>query len=353
MTPFFCSKLNIQLITMNKLLLAVFLLGSCFLASCVKTLHVNPDHSISLSLDTIRVVVGSAAQIASKNYSNSDLTWESADTTVVSVSVSGLAHAKKAGRSLITVKSKLNNASATCVVIVTAPPILGGAITQITGIASDIGIGADSSIFVIGIDSVSATGGYSISRVIGGSLIKMPDCAGIRIAVSPAGVPWVVNKSHLIYRFNGTLWDVLPGTANDIGIGADGSVYIIGTTIASPTGGFNIMKWNGVDWVNLPDCAGTRISVMPDGTPWVVNKSSIVYQKTSSDLWQPIPGVQGNDIGIGADGTVYVTGKDNNIYKYNAGSWAPLTDAKGISIAVSPHGKPWWIDNTGKIFKLN
>ncbi len=40
----------------------------------------------------------------------------------------------------------------------------------------------------------------------------------------------------------------MPGTATDIGNGADGSVFAVGTQDVSPTGGYNIMKWNGTGW---------------------------------------------------------------------------------------------------------
>jgi hypothetical protein len=241
----------------------------------------------------------------------------------------------------------------------TTPPVVAH-IIQIPGMASDVAVGGpDSAIYVIGTDDVSPTGGYGIYKVIGGAMVKMPDCAGVRIAVAPDGTPWVVNKSHLIYRKTATdLWEVMPGTASDIGIGADGSVYIIGTNDVSPTGGFDILKWNGFGWDTLPNCAGTRIAVMPDGTPWVVNKSHIVYRKTATELWQPVPGVEANDIAISAvNGSVSVTGKDNGatpspIYELAFGpSWYPAPqDAYGESLALTPHGLAVWVDKDHKLF---
>lgn len=343
----------------NKLVVALFL-ASCILASCVKKLEVNPDKSISLTLDTVRVTVGSSAQLASKNYAGTELLWNSADTSVVSVSPTGLAEAKKAGQSVINVKTKDNAVSATCLVIV-IPKIVPINAVQVPGKGTDIGIGADGSVFVVGTEITSPiTGGYSISKLVGSSLVKLPDCAAIRIAVSPTGVPWVVNKSNLIYRYNGTTWDVLPGMATDIGIGADGSVFIIGTKDVSPTGGFNILKWNGSDWTVLPDCSGIRIAVNPAGIPWVVNKSNIVYRNTGGVLWEAVPGVAGGDIGIGADGSVYVTGKDSTsaayqppIYKFISGGWSLIPGISGTNIAVSPTGLPWWIDKANNIYKQN
>ena len=340
----------------------IILIALCFATlaafnSCVKSLTVNPDNSISLTLDTVRVTEGVSKQLQSKHYNPSELNWISSDTTVVSISATGLVTTKKAGQSVITVSTKNNSVTATCVVIVLSSVNIG--FTQVTGPASDIGIGADSSIFVVGTDDVSGTGGFSISKLVGNNLVKLPECAAIRVAVSPQGVPWVVNKSNLIYRYNGNTWDVMPGTATDIGIGADGSVFIIGTLDVSPTGGFNIQKWNGSGWDTLTECAGVRIAVDPHGIPWVVNKSNIVYRNTGGPLWEAIGNIEGNDIGIGADGSVYVTGKDSSvpnfnppIYKYsdNAG-WVKIPNISGTSIAVSPKGYAFWIDKSGSIFK--
>lgn len=345
---------------MKKLLFLIFCaISVIFISSCGKGLIVNPDKSISLTFDTVTVVSGISVQIVSKNYSAINLIWSSSDTTIVSVSASGLVMGKKSGQATITVTTKSKSVSATCLVIVT-PKITVGPISQIPGTGTDIGIGADSSVFVIGTQVTSSTGGYSISKLVGNKLVKLPDCAAIRVAVSPQGVPWVVNKSNLIYRYNGTTWDVMPGTATDIGIGADGSIFIIGTQDVSPTGGFDILKWNGSNWGILPNCAGTRIAVGPNGIPWVVNKSNIVYQNIGTELWDPVPGVSGNDIGIGADGSVYVTGADNGtsgykppLYKFTSGAWQAVPNAFGTSVSVSPKGKPWWTDKSNNIFKLN
>jgi hypothetical protein len=358
---------------MKKILLFAIVIIFCA-SACVKELIVKPDNSIELTLDTVFATVGQSQQIVPLNYSPGQLNWQSADTAIVSVSSNGLAKAKKEGRSLITASTKNNSSKATCLVIVkaattptppadtttTTPPVGPGHIIQIPGMASDVAVGGpDSSIYVIGTDDVSPTGGFGIYKVVGGAMVKLPECAGVRIAVAPDGTPWVVNKSHLIYRKTATdLWEVMPGTANDIGIGADGSVYIIGTNDVSPTGGFDILKWNGFGWDTLPNCAGTRIAVMPDGTPWVVNKSHIVYRKTATDLWQPVAGVEANDIAISAvNGSVSVTGKDNGtspspLYEMSFGpTWYMIPPgAFGESLALTPHGLAVWVDKDHKLF---
>lgn len=355
---------------MKKILFIVFTLA-LFSSACVKKLVVNPDETIDLTLDTVYIKVGDSQQIVPLNYRPELLNWASADTSVLFISETGFATAKKSGQSLITVNTKSNTGKATCLIIVkpaaipippkdsVSAPVGQGHIIQLPGLASDVAIGGpDSTIYVIGTDDVSPTGGFGIYRVVGGVMVKMPECAGVRIAVAPDGTPWVVNKSHLIYRYNGRLWDLMPGTANDIGIGADGSVFIIGTNDVSPTGGYDILKWDGSSWNALLNCAGTRIAVMPDGTPWVVNKSGIVYQKTATDLWEPVPGVQANDIAISASyGSVSVTGRDSGtsltpIYGLSFGpTWhIQPQGAYGESLALTPHGLAVWVDKDHKLF---
>src|ERR1700761_3086782 len=100
-------------------------------------------------------------------------------------------------------------------------------------------------------------------------------------------------------------WELLPGIGNDIGIGANGSVFITDTTTVSPTGGFRILQWNGTSWTVMTGAAGVRIAVDPSGTPWVVNKSHLIY-KYNGSTWTQLPGTA-TDIGIGANGSVFIT----------------------------------------------
>ncbi len=327
----------------------LFLFGvSLLMASCVKEVKTEPDHSVLLTFNSATLESGMTKQLVCKNYSATDLTWTSTDSTIAAVNVTGMITAHKPGTVTIGVKSKTYAVSATCTVTVTGAK------------ATDVGVGADGTVYVVGDDSVS-TGGYGIYKVDScGCRHRLTDVGAIRVAVSPQGIPWVVTKSNLIFRYNGSTWDQMPGTATDIGIGADGSVFIISNQPASVTGGFAIMKWNGSNWTMMPDCAGIHIAVDPHGVPWVVNKSNIVFQYGGTYLWTPITGIAGNDIGIGADGSVYVTGKDSTlasynppIYKYNAVTgWSQLPGGvSGVSISVDPKGNPWYIDKSGVLHK--
>lgn len=320
------------------------------LSACVKNATVDEDHSVKLTFDTITITQGITQYLAAKNYEARQINWSSSDTSIVKIDSAGLINAIKPGQVTINAESKLYAVSAKCIVIV-----VGNDVTETK--VSDVSAGADGSIFTIGIDVVSPTGGYGIYKLAGNKLNKLPYCAGTRIAVAPDGKPWVVNKSNLIFRYRDstTYWETMPGTATDIAIGANGAVYALGTNEVSPSGGYNIMRWTGNNWETLPGCAGVRIAVDANGTPWVVNKSHLVFKYRSGGLWDTLSGVSANDIGIGADGSVYVTGNDDaaSVYKFVSAttSWSAVANLSGTSISVTPNGQPVYIDKAGVLHK--
>jgi hypothetical protein len=104
------------------------------------------------------------------------------------------------------------------------------------------------------------------------------DGGGVRIAVAPSGSPWITANDQTIWqRFNGLTgpWHQLPGSAFDIGLGADGMPWVIGTNRTA--GGWGIYWWDGLNWVSVPGGA-TTISVGVSSKPWVVNNANQVYQ---------------------------------------------------------------------------
>ncbi|AMR30435.1 hypothetical protein A0256_02870 [Mucilaginibacter sp. PAMC 26640] len=227
--------------------------------------------------------------------------------------------------------------------------------TQLPGSGTDIGIGANGSVFITDTVTVSATGGFRILKWSGSEWAVMPSAAGVNISVDPQGTPWVVNKSHLIYKYNGSTWTPMPGTATDIGISANGSVFITDTTTVSPTGGFRILKWNGSAWVVMPGAAGVRIAVDANGTPWVVNKSHLIY-KYNGSTWTQMPGTA-TDIGIGGNNVVYISGTTissptggSKISKWNGTGWTDTASGTGINVSVDPNGHPWTVNASHLIY---
>ena len=83
----------------------------------------------------------------------------------------------------------------------------------------------------------------------------------------------MINSAHQIYRWNGG-WTTHPGSATDIAVGADGSVWVIGTNAVA--GGYGIYDWNGSAWAAVAGGA-VVIAVSPSGHPWIINSSDDIY----------------------------------------------------------------------------
>ena len=123
---------------------------------------------------------------------------------------------------------------------------IGGTWRKMPGLAKDIGVGANGSVWVIGTNAVA--GGYGIYQWNGSNWVNRPGGA-VRIDVGPAGNPWVVNSSGGIFHWQGAGWRQLPGRARDIGVGASGS-WVIGTNAVA--GGYGIHRWTGTSWRAVP-----------------------------------------------------------------------------------------------------
>ncbi len=71
---------------------------------------------------------------------------------------------------------------------------------NIPGCANDIGVGSNSSAWVIGCSAVAGGDGYEIFSLSGSTWNKVNGAAS-RIAVQPDGTPWVIDSSGKIYRW--------------------------------------------------------------------------------------------------------------------------------------------------------
>ena len=240
------------------------------------------------------------------------------------------------------------------------------------GLATDVGVGDNGAVWIVG--AGAADGGFGIYKWNGSDW----DVAGggaVRIAVDHAGRPWIVNDAGKIYRrttdspTSGS-WMAMPGSATDIGIGGDSSVWVLGTNLIA--GGYGVYKWNGASWDVSPGGAGLRIAVGPDGAPWIVNNEGRIFRRTSGDPttggWQALPG-SAVDIGIDAGNYAWVVGTNSvnggaGIYTWDeqAGLADPglSTDAfrgwrnlpgGALDVAVGPNGRPFIVNAAGNIYR--
>jgi Tectonin domain len=155
---------------------------------------------------------------------------------------------------------------------------------------------------------------------------------------------------------NSVLWQQRTGRARDVGVGADGSIWVIGTNPVGTgfSGDFGIYRLNGSTWEGV-DGGAARIAVGPDGKPWVVNKNGEIFHRVVN-TWVKFPGLA-KDIGVGANGSVWIIGTnhvgralDFGIHRLNDSTWEAV-DGGGVRIAVGPDGMPWVVNSVGQIFR--
>ena len=160
----------------------------------------------------------------------------------------------------------------------------------------------------------------------------------------------VVNDAGVIFSRDATHFTQLPGRARDIGVGARGEAWIIGTNAVA--GGFGVYWFDGDEW-RAVDGGGLRIAVAPLGTPWIIDAGNRILRHDGV-RWVQLPG-SGTDIAIGADGTPWITGTDASgggfgIYRWDGVAWARV-DGGATGIAVASDGLPWIVNNQSGIFR--
>ena len=100
------------------------------------------------------------------------------------------------------------------------------------------------------------------------------------------------------------VFPTLPGSgAVDIGVGANGVVWVIGGL--AETGGYGIYYWSSIGWYKVAGAA-LSIDVDANGNPWIVNNQKEVF-KRSNGAWTKVAGSgTARDITVGYDGVVYI-----------------------------------------------
>jgi ricin-type beta-trefoil lectin protein/tectonin-like protein len=98
-----------------------------------------------------------------------------------------------------------------------------------------------------------------------------------RIAVSPAGIAWVVKDDGSIYSGNGKKWTKQPGLAKEIAYGADGSLWRLSKSV-DEKGNSSIYKWNSKikDW-DKSNGGASSLGVAPNGQPWATNMANNIF----------------------------------------------------------------------------
>ena len=138
-------------------------------------------------------------------------------------------------------------------------------------------------------------------------------------------------------------WHKLPGAAMDIGSGANGTTFVIGSDSNS------VYRWNPAK-KNWDKFAGglARIDVDQYGNPVGLNKNLDMYRHDGKK-WQKMPG-KAHDIGVGANGKIWHIGK-NGIYRWD-GKWVQIP-GKAVKIDVDLNGNAWTVNKSNDIHRFN
>ncbi|MGI9145135.1 MAG: tectonin domain-containing protein [Chloroflexota bacterium] len=166
---------------------------------------------------------------------------------------------------------------------------------------------APATIWIIG---TSGTGSHPILHYAQPTASWVTtDGLAARVAVASDGRPWVVNAAGAVFRrlagrtsYDDGSWQYISGiAASDIGVGADGSVWVL--DMATLNGGHGIWPMtsapasglSGVGTWRQIEGAAVAVSVGPDGQRFVVNSSGSVFSRarggsTNSCLVLPRPG---------------------------------------------------------------
>ncbi len=164
----------------------------------------------------------------------------------------------------------------------------------------------------------------------------------------------------------------MPGAAYDIGVGANGKAWVIGTN--KEGGGYGIYRWDekritkvirgplgrkvktksaGGKWTKINGSA-VRIAVGPKGNAWVVNKQNRIF-RYDGRKWIAMPG-GARDIGIGAKGHVWVVGPNKvgggyGVWRWTGKGWEAKPGGL-TNLAVDPRGKVWGVNNGKRIYRM-
>jgi len=128
---------------------------------------------------------------------------------------------------------------------------LGGVWNPIPGAALELSGGAGGQLYAIGTNAVA--GGHGIYVYTGAPSYWSAIVGGAdHIAVAPDSSLWAVQTNGDIYHSVGASWVNIPGKAQRVTVGYDGTIYALGL-IATP-GGFQMYRYIGAPsyWQAIP-----------------------------------------------------------------------------------------------------
>jgi virginiamycin B lyase len=194
----------------------------------------------------------------------------------------------------------------------------------------DLGVGADSEVWVVNLANV-------VFRLVDGKWRQMPGRL-TRISVGSKSHVWGVNHNGDVFQWTGGAWRQIPGKLVQVSAGADGSVFgvnrsdqiyrlvggafrelpgrLVGVTVASATDVWGVdrqdstFRWTGHAWSRVQGQL-TSVATAADGTVLGTNRGT-VYRHLGSGKWAKQPqtltrvavGSASNILGITPEGAL-------------------------------------------------
>jgi peptidoglycan hydrolase-like protein with peptidoglycan-binding domain len=156
-------------------------------------------------------------------------------------------------------------------------------------------------------------------------------------------------------------WITASNNARDVGIGSNGSVWIISNIAVGNN--FTIQRWNGSSFVTSNNGTGVRIAVAPDGRPWVVGFDGSIWRRTTTSpttgTWDQVAGCARDiavDVDLFGDDLVWVVGcapigSNFGLHRLNgSGVFVPVAGRTAVRVAAEHGtGRVWVADSAGAI----
>jgi len=221
----------------------------------------------------------------------------------------------------------------------------------LNGNFQDVGVNSSGTVFATGND-----GGFYCFSNPEKKFVFATAGQARRVAVSPAGVPWVVSASGDLARFEGGGWKIVPNhRSQDVSIGSASVVISVGADL-------QVYRFNPAQSLFEPITSftsGAQLQAVraarddASGVIWAVTPSrQLLRCERNSCVAQSI---LATDVGLAPDNTVFVIDANGLIQRYNAATkqferpeGQPL-GVVGVSLAVGPQGLPWLVASGGRI----
>ena len=94
---------------------------------------------------------------------------------------------------------------------------------KLPGTARDIDA-KNGVVYVIGSNAVS--GGYGLWKLVNAGWVQVPPGGGVRVAVTPAGIPWVVDSAGVVKQLVGANWSPVATEKKAIDLAFDKQGYL-------------------------------------------------------------------------------------------------------------------------------